>query len=117
MQKKTISEIQEIYELELDRIDENIKKSKAKIVLLQFPDGMKPYSTAIADELKTRNKNSEFLIWFSTCFGACDIPPINDKSIDLVVQFGHSPWNYRQNLKPSRVLESLERNYTSDSAT
>jgi len=91
MEKKTISEIEEEYDLELDKIVKTIKKDKAKRVLLQFPDGMKPYSTVIVDELKNK-VNCEFYIWFGSCFGACDTPQVKD--IDLVIQFGHSPWKF-----------------------
>jgi len=94
MQKKTISEIEEEYNLELERIEKEVKKSRAKRVLLQFPDGMKPYSTTIAQELEKRTNNKvEFLIWLSSCFGACDTPNIpSSLKVDLVIQFGHSKW-------------------------
>lgn len=91
--KKTISEIEEDYNLELDRIEKEIKKTKAKRVLLQFPDGLKPYSTAIVDELEKRCKNVLFFIWLGSCFGACDLPNIpKEMKIDLIIQFGHSAW-------------------------
>ncbi|MGV8152272.1 MAG: diphthamide synthesis protein [Candidatus Nanoarchaeia archaeon] len=98
MQKKTIQEIQENYELELDKAINNIKKQKAKIVLLQFPEGMKAYSQAIADEIELKT-NALCIIWFGTCFGACDIPLVDNitPKIDLVIQFGHSAWNYNDN--------------------
>jgi 2-(3-amino-3-carboxypropyl)histidine synthase len=94
--QKTLNEIEQTYELELPKIVETIKKEKAKKVLLQFPDGLKPYSTSILDELKKLTKNKvEFVIWLDTCFGACDIPIETEKlGIDLIVQFGHSAWNY-----------------------
>jgi len=91
MQKKTIEEIEKEYDLELNSVVSNIKKQKARRVLLQFPDGMKPYSTVIVSELEKRCKNTEFLIWLGSCFGACDTPNIPEKlKIDLLVQFGHS---------------------------
>jgi len=69
-----------------------IRKSKARVVLLQFPDGLKPYSTIIVDELREQTKNKiEFLIWIETCYGSCDIPVLPqkiEKQVDLVVQFG-----------------------------
>ena len=91
MQKKTIAEIEKDYDLELDRVEKEIKKTNAKRVLLQFPDGMKPYSLAVVDELERRLKKTEFFIWLGSCFGACDVPNIPAKlKIDLLVQFGHS---------------------------
>jgi 2-(3-amino-3-carboxypropyl)histidine synthase len=88
----SINEIQEKYNLELGKIIDEIKKSKAKLVLLQFPDGLKQYATAVVDYLKEKT-NAEFLIWLESCFGACDTPSGIEKlkpKIDLVVQFGHN---------------------------
>ena len=93
-ENKTIQELQEEYELELDRIEKTIKKEKAKRVLVQFPDGLKPYATVIVEELEKQLPNVEFFIWMGSCFGACDIPPVKEKDLDLIIQFGHSAWNY-----------------------
>lgn len=95
MQKKTIDEINEIYDLELEKIIKNIKREKAKNVLLQFPDGLKQYSQVICDyvEEKTGVNCSIFL---GTCFGACDIPIDSERAgIDLIIQFGHSKWKFK----------------------
>ncbi|MEK6860149.1 MAG: diphthamide synthesis protein [Nanoarchaeota archaeon] len=92
MQKKTLSEINEIYELEIERIIKTIKTEKARKVLLQFPEGMKPYSTIIADEIENKT-GIECFIWLDSCFGGCDIPlEVEKLGVDLIVQFGHSPW-------------------------
>lgn len=93
MERKTISDLNKQYDLELDKVLENIKKAKAKLVLLQFADGLKPYATAVADYLEENSKNTEFLIWMGSCFGACDTPTGLEKlkpKIDLLIQFGHS---------------------------
>ena len=79
------------YNLELDKVVKQIKKQKSKKVLIQLPDGLKPRAAEIADELEEKT-NAEIMIWFDTCFGACDLPDINKKDVDLVVQFGHSKW-------------------------
>ena len=94
MQKKTISEINEKYDLEIERIIKTIKKEKSRKVLLQFPEGMKPYSTVICEEIEVKTK-AQCFIWLGTCFGACDIPQEVDKiGVDLIIQFGHSDWSY-----------------------
>lgn len=90
--KKTMEEIQSKYDLELDKIISEIKKNKAKLVLLQFPDGLKLYATEVVDFLKAKTE-AEFLIWLGSCYGACDLPVGLEKikpKIDLVIQFGHS---------------------------
>jgi len=92
VENKTIEEIQKKYDLELERIISEIKKTKAKLVLLQFADGLKPYSTVVVDFLREKT-NAEFLIWLGSCYGACDIPVGLEKikpKIDLIIQFGHS---------------------------
>lgn len=92
MEKKIISDLEEKYDLELDAIVDKIKKNKAKLILLQFPDGLKPYATTVVDYLHEKTK-AEFLIWFGSCFGACDTPVGLEKlkpKIDLVIQFGHN---------------------------
>jgi 2-(3-amino-3-carboxypropyl)histidine synthase len=88
MQIKTVQELEKEYELHLDRIILEIKKQKPKKVLLQFPDGFKPWATEIADYLE-KNTNSNIVIWLGSCYGACDIPHTDS---DLVIQFGHAPW-------------------------
>jgi len=92
MQVKIIEEIQEKYDLELNKIIKEINKIKAKKILLQFPDGMKPYSLAIVSYLEKQLPKTCFFIWQGSCFGACDTPQVNKKDFDLVIQFGHSPW-------------------------
>ena len=92
MAVKTIQELEKNYELELDKIISKIKKQNARLVLLQFPDGLKLYATAIVDYLE-ENTNAKFLIWLGNCFGACDTPVLGkelEKKIDLVIQFGHN---------------------------
>ncbi|MBD3283431.1 hypothetical protein GF396_03975 [Candidatus Pacearchaeota archaeon] len=96
MQRKTINEISEIYELELEKIIKNIKRQKAKKTLLQFPEGLKPHAQEIADYIESQTKTNCF-IWLDTCYGACDIPIEAEKLVDLVIQFGHTPWKFKNN--------------------
>lgn len=93
MKQKTLKELEENYEMQLDKAISEIKKSKAKIVLLQFPDGLKPYATAIVEHFEKHFPDVNFLIWLEKCYGACDIPVLGkelEKKIDLVIQFGHN---------------------------
>lgn len=95
MQEKTIEEINDVYELELKKILRVINKEKAKRVLLQFPEGLKPYSQVIADFIERESK-AQCLIWMGSCFGACDIPIETEKlGVDLIIHFGHSDWGYK----------------------
>jgi len=89
MRNKTILEIEEIYDLELDRILKAIKSERAKFVLLQFPEGMKPHSQQICSFVE-ENSGCECFIWIGSCYGACDVPEVDKLGIDLIIQFGHS---------------------------
>ncbi len=102
MQNKTISEIEQIYELELEKVFNVIKKNHVKKVLLQFPEGMKPYSTVIAKEIENKT-GCKILIWLGSCFGGCDVPlDVERLGVDLIVQFGHSKWGFKD--KKIKVL-------------
>jgi len=94
MKNITIHDLEEKYDLQLEKAVSEIKKSKAKLVLLQFPEGLKPYATAVVDYLEETFKDKvQFLIWLETCYGACDTPVGLENlktKIDLVIQFGHS---------------------------
>lgn len=92
MGNKKIEDLEDKYDLELEKVIKNIKNNNAKLVLLQFPDGLKPYATTIVDYLR-ENTDSEFLIWIGDCFGACDTPILGkgvEEKVDLVIQFGHN---------------------------
>jgi 2-(3-amino-3-carboxypropyl)histidine synthase len=89
--KTEFKEINEMYELEIEKIFKCIKNQKAKRILLQFPEGMKPYAQSICNKIEEKTK-SDCFIWLGTCYGACDIPDTKNLNIDLIVQFGHSPW-------------------------
>ncbi len=75
--------------LELDKAVEQMISIKAKSVLLQLPDGLKPKAKEIADYLESKTQ-AKIYIYLGSCFGACDIPQ-NIKA-DLLIQWGHSDW-------------------------
>ncbi len=77
------------FDLELNRVAEEIVKQNVKTVCIQLPDGLKPRAGEIADVLKEKTQ-AIILIWLSSCFGACDVPPVDKLGVDLLVQWGHS---------------------------
>jgi 2-(3-amino-3-carboxypropyl)histidine synthase len=78
-----------MYNLELDRTVKEIKAKKAKTVLIQLPEGLKPKAQEIVDFIQ-ENTKAKCFIWLGTCYGACDIP---EADFDLLIQWGHSKWN------------------------
>ncbi len=103
--RKTLDELE--YDLELNRVVKEIEKQKASKVLIQLPDGFKPYATLVAEELRKQTRDKvEILIWMDSCFGACDIPLEAERiGVDMIIQFGHSAWKFEgKNKKELNVL-------------
>ncbi len=78
------------YDFELGRVVDEIKKSGARVVGLQFPEGLKQYALDVAREIEKRS-NAVVLILADPCYGPCDTKELEAKrlNIDLLVQFGH----------------------------
>lgn len=72
-----------MYDFETRRVNREIRKRKAKRVLLQFPEGLKPQARQIMDAL-----NAECVLSADACFGACDTA--HSPECDLTVHFGHT---------------------------
>jgi diphthamide biosynthesis enzyme Dph1/Dph2-like protein len=79
------------YDLELERVAAEIIKCKAKKVLIQLADGLKPYAKHIQQSLQKnlskKRDDVEIFFYLNSCYGKCDIPTV--KGIDIIVQFGH----------------------------
>lgn len=81
-----------MYNLELDKAVNQIKKEKAKLVLIQLPEGLKPKAGLIKKEIESKT-DATVLIWMGSCFGSCDIPEnVKKIGVDLIIQWGHSEW-------------------------
>lgn len=86
--------INEDYDLELDKAVQEIKKRKAKRVLIQLGEGLKPRAIEIQEHIHKMMKEDapEIFFWLNSCYGKCDIPEMlnsKDNDIDLLIQFGH----------------------------
>jgi len=81
-----------LYDLELDRVISEIRERKAGKVLLQLPDGMRPFASQIVDAIENASDAKVFLSGDS-CYGACDIALTQAKQlgVDLIVHYGHTP--------------------------
>jgi len=80
------------YDLEVDRMVDEIKKNDSKLVLLHLPDGLKPKAEML-QRIIIEKTNAKVLIWAGSNFGACDLPIDSARAgVDLIIHFGHSPW-------------------------
>lgn len=80
------------YLIEIQNVIDELNKKEYKKILIQLPEGLKHHSLAIKKEINTKN---HFEIFFSgdPCYGACDIPCINQLNtlgIQAVIQIGHT---------------------------
>lgn len=86
------------YDLELPKLIEEINKHEHKLVVLQFPDGLKYYADEVVDTLK-EGTSAQFFIYFGPCFGACDVPlHLKELDFDMCVQWGHSVYVKRKGM-------------------
>jgi diphthamide biosynthesis enzyme Dph1/Dph2-like protein len=85
--------INEDYDLELEKVVTEIKKRKAKKVLVQLGEGLKPRAKEIQEHISKELGNScQVYFWLNSCYGKCDIPEIIDSKnndFDVLIQFGH----------------------------
>jgi len=78
------------YDFETEGIIKEIKKSGAKMVGLQFPEGLKTRAIGLARELEAKT-GCNVVIFADPCYGACDTKELEAKKlgVDLIFQFGH----------------------------
>ena len=80
------------YDFNIRDIIKRLKELNAKRVLLQMPNGFKPYAFIIAEELE--KAGFEVFISSSPCYGGCDIAEVDALKIkaDAIVHLGHYPF-------------------------
>ena len=82
------------YMIDTEKIISEIKTQKAKRVMLQLPDGLKPKAKEIVDAIR-KDTSAEVLLWAGSCYGACDLPQGLEKfDIDILFHLGHTEWKY-----------------------
>jgi len=79
------------FDLEEKRLKSEIKKLKPKIVLLQFPEGLKPEAPHLASIIEEAGATP--IVSTDPCYGACDLAISEAKILgaDLIVHYGHTP--------------------------
>jgi 2-(3-amino-3-carboxypropyl)histidine synthase len=78
------------FDFEEERVKQEILKLKAKRVLIQLPEGLKPEATLLA---KIIEKSGALpIISADPCYGACDLATVEAESlsVDLIIHYGHS---------------------------
>jgi len=80
----------ELYDLEVKRLEEEVKRRNAERVLIQLPDGLKPYGLRLAAAVESAGATA--IISGDPCYGACDValPEAKELDTDLIVHYGHT---------------------------
>lgn len=79
-----------MYDLDQQKIIDKIKQENHKLVLLQLPDGLKTRAERLVKDLEEET-GATILIWFGSCFGACDLPvSAKNLGVDMIVALGHN---------------------------
>jgi 2-(3-amino-3-carboxypropyl)histidine synthase len=80
-----------LYQLELDRVKEEVKRLGAKRILLQLPDGLRPIAYEIVEGVRD-DRDTEVILSGDSCYGSCDIAirQARELGADLLVHYGHS---------------------------
>ena len=81
---------EEGFDFQVDHIISVIKDSGAGVVGLQFPEGFKRRSPAIAAQIES-GTGVNVIISGNPCFGACDIDVALLDKVDMLFHFGHAP--------------------------
>lgn len=80
-----------MYDFEMERVIDTIRKRGYKAVGLQFPEGLMDYATSVADEISAKSGCLP-LICAGPCYGACDLADhrMKEAGADALFHFGHS---------------------------
>jgi 2-(3-amino-3-carboxypropyl)histidine synthase len=78
------------FDLEEERVKQEVLKQDAKRVLIQLPEGLKPEAPRLAKVVEKAGALP--IISADPCYGACDISTAEAESlgVDLIIHYGHS---------------------------
>ena len=80
-----------MYQLEKDRIVDEIRRRGSKRILLQMPEGLKPIGFELAKQVE-KETGIEVFVSGDPCYGACDLAlnPKRQIEADLLIHLGHA---------------------------
>ena len=79
-----------MYDLEIERVSEEVRKRGSRRVLLQLPDGLRPRAFEIIKSLRERT-DAEYFLHGGSCYGGCDLAFHQGEAVnaDLILHYGH----------------------------
>ena len=78
------------FDLEEKRLKREIRNRKAKLILIQLPEGLKNHCSRLAAVVEEAGALA--IVSADPCYGACDLPIVEAErlGVDLIVHYGHS---------------------------
>ncbi len=78
------------YDLEEERVIEEIRRLDARRVLVQLPDGLRPHAFKLTERLE--GAGAEIFLAGDSCYGACDLAIRQAESlgVNLLIHYGHN---------------------------
>jgi len=79
------------YDFELEKVLAEVKKADAKVVGLQFPEGLKEYAVEVAEEVE-KVPGATAVVFTDPVYGACDTKDSDARllGVDILLHFGHT---------------------------
>jgi 2-(3-amino-3-carboxypropyl)histidine synthase len=80
------------YNFEVEKTIWRVRQSKAKVVALQFPEGLLMFSLALADLVERFGGADHCVVLADVTYGACCVDDLSARALgcDLLVHYGHS---------------------------
>jgi 2-(3-amino-3-carboxypropyl)histidine synthase len=78
-----------MFDFRLTEVAAFVECRRAKLVALQFPEGLKVHAQPVIEELE-RITGCRCIVIADPCYGACDISTSYHEFADVLVHFGHS---------------------------
>lgn len=84
--------IEEFYVIDWDTIKGALSRIERAKVLVQVPEGLKPYAPEIAERISTFAPDAEVVIDLNPVYGSCMIMPEYFRDYEVIVHLGHDPY-------------------------
>lgn len=85
--------IEEFYVVDWDAIKRALSGAGEKgRVLVQIPEGLKPYAPEIAERIKALSPDTEVVIDLNPVYGSCMIMPNYLRDYEVILHLGHDPY-------------------------
>jgi len=84
--------IEEFYTVDWNTIKSALSSARRAKVLVQIPEGLKPYAPEIAERISSFAPDAEVVIDLNPVYGSCMIMPEYARDYDLILHLGHDPY-------------------------